>query len=448
MSTEESTASQDRVEVVKDVLTIKARSFIDQRYPLSSQGEILRQTAKLALEQRNDAALKQIEPSLPTVENPHLDMFQELKLAPGDIPTFFGPDLADVQVTKGCSHKCNFCSLAASHRVEVMPFAGVLKIAEAKRTFEEQVLVEWDSWVQAVKDQKGLDINPPLGHEHGMIVIPAVMFRDIPKDIGDLYASHPLSKILRPDLFFDRAPIGPFIPQYDRNPFVGKTGYLTSYYDSDPFDYVSTSMVHEDGSPTDYGDVCRVLVSEIRPIHITTAGWVRGNQVAERAARKIVELYNQNPAYFDHPRISVNKTERRAERSMNEYLEDMKATIAALKDIGPEVLLISDTGDASDEEFEEKVITPLREWLKTEGQPAWTEEHGGRVSHYSGRAAEEGQREGDFDNANCMPGYHIWPNGEITNQQYEPQVESSIHRIEKKVPKGGRPKPIGRNIFK
>ncbi|OGG00935.1 hypothetical protein A3D78_05725 [Candidatus Gottesmanbacteria bacterium RIFCSPHIGHO2_02_FULL_39_14] len=439
------------IERGKDILALKARSFINQGYPLSAKGKNLRQSVKQAVEEKNISALVDLEVSLPTIENPHLDLFAELKLSPDEVPSLLGPDLADVQVTKGCSHNCNYCSLAASHKVEVMPFAGVLKIAETKKAYETEVLKEWASWVQMVKNQKGLDIDPPLRKDGGVIYIPAVMLKDIPSDIGEMFSTHPLSRLLRQDLFFDRAPIGPFIPLYGRTPFVGdvgKKGYLTNYYDSDSFDYVSTSMIHEDGTPADYGDVCRALASEIRPIHITTAGWVRGNKIAERAAKKIVELYKQNPAYFYHPRISVNKSERRAERNLDEYLEDMKATILALKEMIPEVLLISDPGNQSDDEFKNKVINPLKEWLKKEGQPAWTKEGLGKVSHFSGRAAENHKEENDEDNANCMPGYHIWPNGEIANQKYILEPFQSLHQVIKFVPKGGRPVQIGKNIFK
>lgn len=116
-----------------------AHAFLKGRYPLSPNGESLRERVQKLLENKDIEGLQAIKRELPTVEQPHLELFADLDLPPEELHKIMGPGLANIQVTKGCSHKCDFCAANAEGKVTFMPYAAILKIAIEKRKTEDEL---------------------------------------------------------------------------------------------------------------------------------------------------------------------------------------------------------------------------------------------------------------------------------------------------------------------
>ncbi len=121
------------------VLLKIAQAFLKNRYPLSASGEKLREQIQKLLENNDLEALQSIKNTLPTVEQPHPELFADLDLPPEEIHKIMGPGLANIQITKGCSHKCDFCAANAEGKVSFMPYAAILKIAAEKKKAEHEL---------------------------------------------------------------------------------------------------------------------------------------------------------------------------------------------------------------------------------------------------------------------------------------------------------------------
>src|SRR3989344_2247641 len=117
-----------------------ARSFLRNNYPLSEEGKSLRMRVETALESKDSGMLTELKTELPTVESPHLQLFSDLETTPDEDTKYFGRLLTDIQVTKGCSHKCDFCAAGAAASVQQMPYAGILKIAEKVKDEETTLM--------------------------------------------------------------------------------------------------------------------------------------------------------------------------------------------------------------------------------------------------------------------------------------------------------------------
>lgn len=436
------------------------RAFLRNPYPLSEAGLSLRQQAESVLATGDASMLDELGNSLPTVESPHLDLFADLKTTPAEDTEFFGKDLSDIQVTKGCSHKCDFCAAGATTSVQKMPFAGILKIAEKK------VGLEGELERQEQQLRKDMLINI-YNADPNFDPVKALAEHEDNND--SLWKSNPEMKLAPSFLMFleERYPriaeaykTTYVNSEYSRNPasiklsqkdlvgaihtdYIPRHNYrnysITNYYDSDPFDYQDSSFPHRDGTPADYGDVVKALASETRPIHITTAGWSRKNKIAQRAAEKIVAFSKRDRLRrINQPRISVNMYEQSAKRDYETYLADVQNAIQTLAGIpgGLEVLLFGDENDPTNKDFIVKVVHPIEQMqiqgVKISRPP---------VSLYSGPMAVENSADDHHDVMACMPGYHIWPDGSVNYQK----PSSEIYQLE--VAKGTRPTPIGKNIF-
>lgn len=430
----------------EDITINRAQAFLRQRYPLTPQGITLQDEIRTTIQSNDVQKLTELADRLPTVEHPQLNLFRELTLTPEQITQIFGHDLANVQVTKGCSHKCDFCAAGASHKIESMPFAAVLKIAEKMRDYEKAVDEAWEDWNSTVKVTTGLDIDQ-LRAEYSNWR--KTQPRDGNNSIYKFVDQRDPTLIQRLTYVYQRHPVRFLSGEHfkgllDISQATNKTELfqrqITNYYDSDPFDYRDGSFLHEDGSPADYGDVLAALASKLQPIHITTAGWSRHNRIAQRAAEKIVALTQKNPDLLESTRVSVNKYEMRARTNRTEYCEDMKQVMqtlmAAPKQLSWDNVLFFGLDDPS---FVEEVVDPLKEFIKDKKIHAgWAEPE---VSFYSGTMERSEHKDDHHDVMACMPGYHIWPDGTVAYQKYE----SDFHL--KKVPKGTRPLPTTMKAF-
>ena len=199
---------------------------------------------------------------------------------------------------------------------------------------------------------------------------------------------------------------------------------IQNYYDSDVFDYKDRTFLHSDGTPADFGDVARLIASETRPIHITTAGWSKTDKTAQLAAEKIVSM---GSSFFEKNRLSINQTEVRARKNLDTYLEDTLNTIETLLPLGLEVLIFDDKEDKKYSEYSLKI----KEWVEKKNTGLVQISHKS-ISAYSGHSKDEKHTDDHHDIMACMPGIHIWPDGTVAEQSHDSERHT-------RAPKGSRP---------
>ena len=462
-----------------------ARAFLFQKYPLSEKGEELRKkvvevvqalkhnpTDKESLDR-----LQELKSELPTVEHPHLDLFSDLEVSPEDEEKFFSVDLANVQVTKGCRHQCEHCAADASKKVQVMPFAAVLKIAEKVREQEavfrrlrgnvERTIANPDSYPKLgalVRKLEEITENWEFSEgdsEYWQAFIDKIRKKKWDwKLVEEIYGLEPFLRS-RKGLKTKESELGDllrdFIQAFEQCPaclevkkalkagnmdilIINPDKYFSkrflNYYDSDPFDYRDTTFLHEDSTPADYGDVVKSLVSPYRPTEFTTAGWPLDDKIAQRAAEKIVAL---GSGTFAHRRISVHPYETGTSRDdAVVYRRNMENVIRTLAPIQPMVVFMLTSFKEGHEKYRPEIMALYEIAKDLKIGTFLGEKEGMRVSRYSGRAAVKfGQAEEDHDVMACMPGIHIWPDGSVQ--------ELSSAKI--MAGKGARPQPLGKKIY-
>ena len=135
----------------KEIYEKIAKAFLRQRYPLTEEGERLKAEVEDALQGGDEGRLKEYQDRLPTVEDPHLELFQDLQIEGKEAEEIFG-GLTNAQTTKGCRHKCTFCAAGSADKIDTMPFAAVLKIAEQKIKVEQELLALWERWPEILKE--------------------------------------------------------------------------------------------------------------------------------------------------------------------------------------------------------------------------------------------------------------------------------------------------------
>lgn len=419
--------------------------FLRQKFPLSEEGKNFFEKIKRAFENKDVQSLQDFASQVPTVENPRPELFAELSLSPAQEEEFLGRELANIQITKGCSHGCSFCAISADNGVEAMPFPAIVKLASVETEYDIEAKTDFDNWVEAVQQDTGIDV---MEFQKFDVSLRGRVNSEQMRKILDLYKKH-LNKYLPSTHFVNESMILsggaasyieiPNILQF----LVNKTFFyhaITNYYDSDPFDYRDVFFPHEDGTPADFGDVCKVLASKGRPIHITTAGWRQNNKVAQRAAYKIVELYKQNPSVLSLPRISINPTHKLAQKDLVEYVAMMKNVIFSLRDIHPMILVFEETNKES--EYQKVVIEEIERFIKEEIDPLFNKQRleirKQAVSNFSGRARDYEDALVDNDVMACMPGYHILPDGTVLKQGSSPKKSYFYGSVEK----GSRPQKV------
>ncbi len=382
---------------------------------------------------------------LPTVENPHSEYFGDLEAS--NPRKIFGFELANVQITKGCRHACTFCAAGASKTVETMPFQAIIKISEQLRRAEQQIKDEWILFCKELGRELGFDSSFMHDEKHRqspgrsmtitgasrLIRDPLLKYfnNDFNKANNYLMSLINRFQVIR-DYFESNTKISETLESIyevvtDSNQTESMVEYkhlltefgfptqisqlfppITNYYDSDPLDYKDRDFLHNDGTPADFGDVAKILATVDRPIHITTAGWSRTDKIAQRAAEKLVAL---GPDFFSFPRISVNQFEIRARKDIDVYISDTINTIRTLLPLSPQV---NTFGDAA---FVSLMKQKLEMGLTAEEKNKIQIVNGRVISSFSGNNEDLKHKETDHDVMACMPGYHIWPNGNIAIQK-------------------------------
>lgn len=445
-----------------EIPVVLAQAYLKQKYPLTAEGEKLRDKVREALSEKNIARLEQLAELLPTVENPHLDLFQDLNIKDEETH-IFGENLANIQITKGCRHQCDFCAANANKKVQTMPYAAILKIAERKHRQEDHELTElmeiennldvkWEEWRNFVQGETGVDIDSPdlsswdLFHAQEKLYDKVKAYPDKPDD-NSFYPDY--TRILTHYPFAYLHGNGWLEPCFKKKKIAEIINYkknfiysIHNYFDSDAFDYRDHTFLHKDGTPADYGDIVRLLATEKRPVHITTAGWPLNDKVAQRAAEKIVALHKENPKLLINPRISVAETNRMMGRKGNTaYLDAIKNVIGTLIEIDPEILTFYEKNMVEGYYFQKQVIDPLRlfhlQIYRGSPNDAKKRFKKPKISYFSGRHIENQQpEEKDHDVTACMPGYHIWPDGTVAEQKILFDRNNKLKRGTGSVPTG------------
>ena len=411
--------------------------FLKISYPLSEEGEVFKKEV--------EAGTARVE-DIPTVENPRPELFKGLELSEQKLAEIFGEELSNIQVTKGCRHKCTFCAAGAVETVQTMPYPAIVKSAEQKQKAEEKMKQVAEDYFKALEEGTGYSIEEIRNIRNGKVGFTEET-NLISKKCAEIFAEHPFLEVyrkLKPQAvvsfektvkdfgqpstasFLDAVPV-----DYKDLHFGSIFGKVTNYYDSDPFDYKDKNFLHEDGSPADFGDVARLLATPIRPLHVTTAGWSATDKVAQSAAEKFAAM---DVNCIEDTRLSVNQYEVRARKDFDTYLEDTKNSIRTLARLGLQVILFDNTQDPKWTELLEKIKAYTEEFDLVYHTRA-------RLSFYSGPMKSGVSEDDHHDVMACMPGYHIWPDGTIGKQ-----ARSETDRFV--APRGSRPSPIDLKLWK
>lgn len=413
-------APEPRPETERRVELKIAQAFLKNKFPLSEEGETLRKKVDAAIkeyERGNQKELELLREHIPTVEHPRLENFADFHLSQEEKLVVFGPELACVQVAKGCRHQCEHCAADARKKVEYMPFAAVLKIAEELKKNEGKDVALFEEWkIQVIEFlQQGVvrEEWKQLKEEQGAnykyakddFALLASLCEDgrrRPQDAACLQTEQRALQIYEAirdqfkkevKLLEDTGIVRPYIGRQERatnvpgdylEPFRRETKpSLTHYWDSDPFDYRDTTFLHEDGTPADYGDVFIAHMPVTEGISITTAGWPKTDAISQRAAEKIVrsiqpfkektgQLYKKGGGIIrgesprhDTVRISVHPFERGTSHGdMVRYGEDLENVLRTFDVIHPALVFIKSDNKKVQEQFIEEVISPLAERIR------------------------------------------------------------------------------------
>lgn len=436
------------------VLVQRATAFLNTTYPLSDAGLRFRETVRAAVSSGNAEHLHNMRDELPSVEQPRSELYADLSLNYDERALIFGRSLVNVQVTKGCRHACTFCAASASEqKKQHMPFEFIVKAGEQMRWYEGELRLQWEDWIAFARRKTGFfhENKPTFATKDEGRAYHHAQF-EAQKTLWDDCLRHPLHTLLP----FQRYSTGevrkPFFPPtkwrdidmgwYQIGPVDHAESELYNYYDSDPFDYRTTSILHIDGSPANYGDVVNYLASDMRPVYISTAGWPLDDHVALAAAATLRDVARQNPKHIFKIKLSVNPTEVTARQNLDKYLEQVIETHRAL---GMAVRQrTAFWNHANDEEslFYRRVIIPFKKYMGNVGLKI----NVGRISYFSGALATEESRRKDRDIMACMPGIHIWPDGRVA-EQFEDRVSGGTGVTYIRVVRGRRPRPIGIQLY-
>ncbi len=491
------TARPVKTETNEAPLTKIAASFALQRFPLTEAGEALRVETERALATNNQAALEALADELPTVENPRLELFGDLR--PENERGEIFRDIANIQVTKGCRHACDFCAAGAEKTVEIMPFAAILQIREALLEHEAKIpgaLAELERDQRALQASIDTNVNrllwalerrtrlaiaelPSAGERaketqtlqawlkqvstvrktcRGSFLTYEVMLHGIMETVRDnphsqlVHGLHETTSAFLAlkasmDDWYASRPCSKVLRREGLEPMADETRYhslQTHFYDSDPFDYRDARFRHADGRPADYGDAVMALATEYHPVHITTAGWPKKDKVAQIAAEKIVEHARRFPERFTSTRVSVSPYEITARRDLEQYLSDIENTITTLARMPRGVtILFFIPGEAHPAwPMFQKVLLPAMRQLEA-ALPGRVRLNFPMTSDFSVPEEFSDTSTSQHDVMACMPGTHLWPDGTIARQRLLPFGGHALSR-DQQAPTGSRPLPVGR----
>ncbi len=416
---------RENIEKIKNV-------FLNARYPLSAEGEQLK--AEILAGKYDNEQLCHL---LPTVENPRSGLFVDLNIDEENKAAVFGPELSIIQTTKGCSHQCKHCAIAAGKKIETMPFPAVVKCAEAKHLADIKIAQEIREYITELEKITGYSRLQLAYMKYGFYKdgeFSKEQTRLAAEKVREFFANSEFKatfyglgngrwiKSLQQSIYsseeFDRdkaeegfVNIPVTMPEMDN--------FIVNYFDSDPFDYKDPNFLHEDGTPANYGDVYRALSSRIRHAYVLTAGWAETNKDNNSATQDMFNRFHRPKEDFRGGQftLSVSKYEHRYDRNPETYLRDTLNVLKSVVGFGIKVRLYDEGNDA---QWTERVANPIREYIKKIKSENKEEEIQidlddlDEISRYSGRLAREGgPTEDDWDVMTSCPGVIIQPDGQI-----------------------------------
>lgn len=429
----------------KDITELVAMAFLRSRYQISEEGQALqryvRQTLLIGDIHEKNQRLVRIKPELPTVENPHLELFSDLEISDEDKPRIFGFDLDLVTITQGCTHGCSHCTVNAKKLApeNIMPFPAILKIADQKKRFEASAHQSWQQWYEDTATERGEYENIRGKRDPAQTRVAKEKLRSI---LEGKYLQHEIRRWL--------PTFGPVVVQ---SPDVMRSIYLT--YDGEPSDYRDETFLHENGTPTNWGDVFSTLSTPLRPVSFSTAGWPETDLVAQAGAEVVASLLKRDTRLKEMLAISLNPYDRYYKKDPAAYRAAMEKIIRLFGQLHPTILVRSEQTDAEFERFFQDVYTPLifmylDEFVHDQAELSAmqkslreTQIRFGKTSHYSGRAFQPGH-EDDPDTLIASAGIHLWPNGTVAVKEHD---EFAKMFNPSRGVKGGRPKATTQNIF-
>lgn len=446
-----------------------AMAFIKQKYPLTLEGQLFKSQVTDLIINDDFAGIKEIEAMLPTVENPHSEYFADFELDKEEILKYLGFNgLQIFQTTKGCLHYCKHCCFAAGQKVEIMPFAAVVKFAEISHGLEEEARAAYNEWLDYLANLIGSEFLEFREVSQAYIENRTTLddlnfYKDLIWEMlcakfgspeqtkNTLYQIYQESHIATyfpvPAEYLDNTDFDDFTYQSYSQCLYGSHNpnfddiAIVNYFDNDVFSYRDANFRHEDGSSADYADVFMTIATELRPIHITTAGWFLNDAVAQRAANKLVAHLKEYPEHLAYIRISISPYERVAVQDYDLYFKMMINVIITLKDLCPEVIFETDERMEPTQAlaYQQKVLDPLRAiindlnkdvpddefWNKVKINDKWT------ISYFSGRMASDDAVDDPYigipSEFNILHPYIVQPDGLILEDknEYKGQLPTS-----------------------
>jgi len=357
-----------------EIAELIARAFLTNRFPLSENGRQLREDTEhivLTDDPNRRTKLLNLSEALPTVESPKLELFSDLEINDREeLGHIFGGRLNGIISASGCSRDCTgFCAADAHQlrREDLMPFAGVLKIAEAKK-IADQMMADLLRDIHEQYDRCGKNIS--AGEKN--------------KIAKEAIAAHNMSQ------FFWHLPL--------------EFKDIVNYYANEVSDYRDHDFLHKNGSPADYSDFFQALATKERPIQITTSGWRETDVIADRAMKNLVKICLANPSLLSFIRISFNLYNRHARTDLSGYQRAMKHVVEVFKPLGAECVFVNDHDNLVDTVFLRKELGLRYEEMML-------------MSRFSGNMPAELKNPNDYDVMKCMAGNHIFPDGRVMFQE-------------------------------
>ncbi len=426
-------------EATDKVLIRIAKAFLRQSYPLSEEGTALKDDVKWVLESNDLVWLRGNLWRLPTVERPHGKLFAELDFGSLGAAEVMGHKLITIQSHLGCTHQCEgFCDSCAPRKItRTMPFAAILKLAKEKHCRDRRFARIMLNFLDNLKRHRVM----PEGEMEGGIMNMGLLPRDereldariqemkgyefikFIRAVDDVCELHPIASIFRqwpmPSMTDAKSKLQHvwryywhYVPVMARSMMQP----IHNFNGNDPIEYRNLDFLHMDGTPANFGDVFHYLTTMIRPIFLSTAGWLPSNLVAERAARRMMEVYRNDKWYSGGVRLTVKRYEILARTDPTAYVENLKRMITLFWPMVPDdfdVEIYYDPKIAGDIAWAESICDQLEHFAQSDLGGSLGIDTLVEVSHKLGRAYDPRYAETDHDSTGDAWGYHILPDGRV-----------------------------------
>jgi hypothetical protein len=356
------------------------------------------------------------------VENPHPELFGDLDFGRLTESEVMGHKLNVIQSHAGCEHDCEgFCDANAPNKIiSRMPFMGLYRIAQSKLRYDRRYARISENWYRHIHKMGIVPESESLLDKRIRSMKRFGEFYDFILQVLTVCEQHPISDHLRlweitaeVDFRYIWENYGCFLPVL----FNSLQNSILTYNNNDPVAYTDPRFRHEDGTPADFGDLFLRLDTYVRPVFVSTAGWLESNSLAERAMHKVVDRMKGDVCSAGI-RLSIKRYEKLARTSPEAYLYNLKRMLSVLWPLRESnnlfLAFYYDVRVEDDELWAVSTMRELDEYAKlTLGDSIADCSECSLVSHYGGRAYDPRYAEEDGDPDNTW-GYEIRPDGTVT----------------------------------